>query len=141
MSGDLYAQQETLRQLTRTDPDPRVRRRAHTLLLLTEGHAVVAVARLFATAPHRVRAWRSLFLASGRHGAGVAWWVVAVGRQLWGVGPGAVRRRVGLGAPLVALVALRHALWAGLVVAAGGVPFGGSRRFWRSCCTPLAAYR
>ena len=68
MSGDLYAQQETLRQLTRTDPDPRVRRRAHALLLLTEGHAVVAVARLFATAPHRVRAWRSRFLASGRHG-------------------------------------------------------------------------
>jgi transposase len=68
MSVDLYAQQETLRQLTRTDPDPRVRRRAHALLLLTEGHAVVAVARLFETAPHRVRAWRARFLASGRHG-------------------------------------------------------------------------
>ncbi len=68
MSVDLYAQQETLRQLTRTDPDPRVRRRAHALLLLAEGHAVVAVARLFATAPHRVRAWRSRFLASGRDG-------------------------------------------------------------------------
>ena len=35
MSGDLCAQQEVLRQLTRTDPDPRVRRRAHALLLLT----------------------------------------------------------------------------------------------------------
>jgi transposase len=68
MALDLCAQQETLRQLTRTDPDPRVRRRAHALLLLTEGHAVVAVARLFATAPHRVRAWRSRFLASGRDG-------------------------------------------------------------------------
>ena len=68
MSLDLYAQQETLRQLTRTDPDPRVRRRAHALLLLTEGHAVVAVARLFETAPHRVRPWRSRFLASGRDG-------------------------------------------------------------------------
>ena len=68
MSVDLWAQQETLRQLTRTDPDPRVRRRAHALLLLTEGHAVVAVARLFATAPHRVRAWRSRFLAGGRQG-------------------------------------------------------------------------
>ena len=41
MSGDLRAQQETLRQLTRTDPDPRVRRRAHALLLLSEGHSVV----------------------------------------------------------------------------------------------------
>jgi transposase len=57
-----------LRHLSRTDPDPRVRRRAHALLLLSEGHAVVAVARLFATAPHRVRAWRSRFLTSGRHG-------------------------------------------------------------------------
>jgi transposase len=68
MSVDLCAQQERLRHLTRTDPDPRVRRRAHALLLLTEGHAVVAVARMFETAPHRVRAWRTRFLASGRHG-------------------------------------------------------------------------
>ena len=68
MSGDLCTEQEVLRHLSRTDPDPRVRRRAHALLLLTEGHAVVAVARLFTTAPHRVRSWRSRFLASGRHG-------------------------------------------------------------------------
>src|SRR5918994_3117967 len=68
MAGDLCAQQEVLRHLSRTDPDPRVRRRAHALLLLSEGHAVVAVARLFATAPHRVRAWRSRFLTSDRHG-------------------------------------------------------------------------
>jgi transposase len=66
MVSDLRAQQETLRHLTRTDPDPRVRRRAHALLLLTAGHSVVAVARLFETAPHRVRAWRSRFLAGGR---------------------------------------------------------------------------
>ena len=31
-------------------------------------HSIVAVARLFATAPHRVRAWRSRFLAGGRPG-------------------------------------------------------------------------
>jgi putative transposase len=68
MVSDLRAQQEPLRHLTRTDPDPRVRRRAHALLLLTEGHSVVAVARFFETAPHRVRAWRSRFLASGRQG-------------------------------------------------------------------------
>src|SRR5215212_608879 len=68
MLSDLRAQQETLRHLTRTDPDPRVRRRAHALLLLTEGHSVVAVARLCETAPHRVRAWRTRFLASGRRG-------------------------------------------------------------------------
>ena len=68
MSSDLGAQQEMLHQLTRTDPDPRVRRRAHALLLLTQDSSVVAVARLFATAPHRVRAWRSRFLAGGRQG-------------------------------------------------------------------------
>lgn len=68
MSSDLRAQQETLHQLTRTDPDPRVRRRAHALLLLTQDHSVVTVARLFATAPHRVRAWRARFLAGGRQG-------------------------------------------------------------------------
>src|SRR5262245_24414407 len=65
---DLGAQQETLRQLTRTDPDPRVRRRAHALLLLSEGRSVVAVARLFGTAPHRVRTWRGRFLDRGRDG-------------------------------------------------------------------------
>jgi transposase len=68
MSMDLGAQQATLRQLTRTDPDPRVRRRAHALLLLSEGRSVVAVARLFATAPHRVRTWRARFLDRGRQG-------------------------------------------------------------------------
>jgi transposase len=68
MSEDLCGQQALLRHVSRTDPDPRVRRRAHALLLLSEGHAVVAVARLFATAPHRVRAWRSRFLTSGRPG-------------------------------------------------------------------------
>ena len=35
MSSDLHGRQEVLRQLTRTDPDPRVRRRAHALLLVT----------------------------------------------------------------------------------------------------------
>jgi transposase len=68
MSVELRSQQETLRQLTRTDPDPRVRRRAHALHLLAEGHSGLAVARLFATAPHRVRAWRARFLAGGRQG-------------------------------------------------------------------------
>src|SRR5215216_3852564 len=68
MSMELSAQREVLHHLTRTDPDPRVRRRAHALLLLSRGQSVVAVARLFETAPHRVRAWRSRFLARGRQG-------------------------------------------------------------------------
>src|SRR5215213_3971815 len=68
MSMELSAQREVLHDLTRTDPDPRVRRRAHALLLLSRGQSVMAVARLFETAPHRVRAWRSRFLAGGRQG-------------------------------------------------------------------------
>ncbi len=36
---------DDLRGLTRTDPDPRVRRRAHALLLVAEGRTVAAVAR------------------------------------------------------------------------------------------------
>ncbi len=63
MSSDLRARQEVLRRLTKTDRDPRVRRRAHALLLLAEGHSVASVARLFGTAPDRVRAWRARFLA------------------------------------------------------------------------------
>jgi transposase len=68
MSSDLGMQQQLLHQLPRTDPDPRVRRRAHALLVLAQDDSVVAVARLFATAPHRVRAWRSRFLAGGHPG-------------------------------------------------------------------------
>ena len=68
MSMELSAQREVLPHVTRTDPDPRVRRRAHALLLLSRGQSVMAVARLFETAPHRVRAWRSRFLIGGRQG-------------------------------------------------------------------------
>jgi hypothetical protein len=60
MSEDLRTQQVLLCHVTRTDPDPRVRRRAHALLLLTQEHSVAAVARLFRTVPHRVRAWRAV---------------------------------------------------------------------------------
>ncbi len=59
---------DDLRGLTRTDPDPRVRRRAHALLLVAEGRTVAAVARLFETGPNRIRAWRARFLAGGRRG-------------------------------------------------------------------------
>jgi transposase len=59
---------EQLRHLTRTDPDPRVRRRAHGALLVEQGHSLAEVARFFATAAHRVRAWQDRFLADGRVG-------------------------------------------------------------------------
>jgi hypothetical protein len=38
-----------LRQLTKTDPDPRVRHRAHALLLGKEGQTLAGAARLFHT--------------------------------------------------------------------------------------------
>ena len=57
-----------LRHLTKTDPDPRVRRRAHGVLLVEQGLSLAQVARFFGTAPHRVRAWHDRFLAEGRAG-------------------------------------------------------------------------
>jgi putative transposase len=68
MSPALAPYADDLRGLARTDHDPRVRRRAHALLLVAEGHPVAAVARLFETGPNRIRAWRARFLAGGRRG-------------------------------------------------------------------------
>ena len=59
---------QQLRHLTKTDPDPRVRRRAHGALLVEQGKPLAQVARFFGTAPHRVRTWQERFLASGRAG-------------------------------------------------------------------------
>jgi transposase len=68
MSPALAPHAAALRRLTRTDPDPRVRRRARAPLLVAEGQPVAAAARLCGTGPNRVRAWRSRFLAGGRRG-------------------------------------------------------------------------
>jgi transposase len=57
---------DELRRLVKTDPDPRVCRRAQALLMLAQGASVVGVARWFRTAPHRVRAWRGWYLEGGR---------------------------------------------------------------------------
>ncbi len=57
---------DELRRLAKTDPNPRVRRRAQALFMLAEGASVLAVTRWFRTAPHRVRAWRGWFLEGGR---------------------------------------------------------------------------
>ena len=40
---------EQVQHMMKTDPDPRVRRRAHALLLVEEGHTQAGVARLFHT--------------------------------------------------------------------------------------------
>ena len=57
-----------LRQLTKTDPDPRVRRRAQTLLLVEQGQTLASAARLMGTAAHRIRIWQTRFAAEGRQG-------------------------------------------------------------------------
>ncbi len=41
-----------LRHLTKTDPDPRVRRRAQALLLVEEGHSQARAARLLHTSAY-----------------------------------------------------------------------------------------
>lgn len=71
VEGQALTQQERveqLRHLTKTDPDPRGRRRAHGVLLVEQGQSLAQVARFFGTAPHRVRAWQERFLAGGRAG-------------------------------------------------------------------------
>lgn len=62
------AQIKTLRHLTKTDPDPRVRRRAQAVLLAGEGHPLAEVARLLHTSAQRVAAWRERFEQEGRDG-------------------------------------------------------------------------
>ncbi len=60
-----------LRHLTKTDPDPRVRRRSQAVVLAAEGQTEASVARLFHTAASRVHVWHVLqerFAAEGRAG-------------------------------------------------------------------------
>ena len=59
------AAQQTLRQLIKTDRDPRVRCRAHAVLLAEEGHPVTEVARLLHTGASCVRRWRARFREAG----------------------------------------------------------------------------
>jgi transposase len=68
MSTPLPSSRPLLKSLMKRDPDPRVRRRAHALLLVAEGQPLSRIAPLFQTAPHRIRAWRTRFLARGRAG-------------------------------------------------------------------------
>ena len=68
MSGALAEHVGDLRRLVKTDPDPRVRRRAQAVLRVAQGDAVVRVAKAFGTAAHRVRAWRDRYLERGRDG-------------------------------------------------------------------------
>jgi transposase len=65
---DLSAHIETLRHLTRTDADPRVRHRADVLLLVAQGQRVETAANALGCSAKRVRVWRQRFLAAGRDG-------------------------------------------------------------------------
>lgn len=67
-TNEAPARSAQLRHLTKTDPDPRVRRRAHAVLLVEEGQSYASVARLFQTAAYRVRVWQRRFAAEGRAG-------------------------------------------------------------------------
>src|SRR5512146_1099219 len=68
MEAAREAQSHEVRQLTKTDPDPRVRRRAQTLLLVEQGQTLASAARLMGTAAHRIRIWQARFAAEGRQG-------------------------------------------------------------------------
>lgn len=59
---------DTVRRLTRTDPDPRVRHRADALLLVADGLSLAAAARATHTSRGRLRAWRDRLVAEGRDG-------------------------------------------------------------------------
>lgn len=65
---DLTPHHATLRQLTRTDPDPRVRHRADGLLLVAGGMPLTQAARMFGCARNSLHAWGQRFLAEGRDG-------------------------------------------------------------------------
>ncbi len=66
--AELAARTQELRHLVKTDSDARVRQRAQALLLVGEGQSMAEVARLLHMAAHRLRVWRSRFLAAGRAG-------------------------------------------------------------------------
>lgn len=65
---DLAPHHATLRQVTRTDPDPRVRHRADTLLLVAGGLSLSQAATQIGCSRNSVRTWGQRFLAEGRDG-------------------------------------------------------------------------
>lgn len=63
-----WERREQLQHVIKTDPDPRVRRRAHAVLLVEEGQTQASVARLFHTSAYRVHVWQERFASAGRDG-------------------------------------------------------------------------
>ena len=67
-AADSAAAPETLRQLIKTDADPRVRQRAQAVWLVEQGHSLASVGRLLEMAPYRIRIWQRRYAAEGRAG-------------------------------------------------------------------------
>jgi transposase len=65
---DLTPHRTVLRQLTRTDSDPRVRHRADGLLLVASGLSFPVAAARLRCSPNSLRTWARRFLAEGRVG-------------------------------------------------------------------------
>lgn len=65
---DLAPHYGTLRRLTRTDPDPRVRHRADGLLLVAGGLSLTEAARRLGCSRNSLCTWGQRFLAAGRDG-------------------------------------------------------------------------
>jgi len=64
----LEEQRTQLHHLTKTDSDPRVRRRAQALLAVADGSSLAGAARLFHTSAYRIRVWQTRFAEEGRAG-------------------------------------------------------------------------
>lgn len=65
---DQSERRAALHHLTKTDPDPRVRRRAQARLLVEDGHSQASAARLLQTSAYRVHIWQERFATAGRAG-------------------------------------------------------------------------
>ncbi len=65
---DLSPHRDRLRQLTRTDPDARVRHRADALLLVANGLSLTKVAQHLGCSRNSLRSWAQRFVAEGRDG-------------------------------------------------------------------------
>jgi len=65
---DLAPHSADLSRLGRTDPDPRVRRRAGGLLLVAGGMSLSGAARQAGCDRNSLRAWARRFVAEGRDG-------------------------------------------------------------------------
>jgi transposase len=65
---DLAPHRASLRHLTRTDPDPRVRHRADALLVVASGLSLTRAAAQIGCSRNSLHTWAERYLAEGRNG-------------------------------------------------------------------------